>query len=422
MATAEIITIGTELLLGQLVDTNTSLIAKALFEIGVDVHREMSVGDNEVRIETAVREALTRADIVICAGGLGPTVDDMTRQAIAAALGRPLAADPASMRHLEALFTRLGRPMAENNRAQAHFPLGAAVLPNPHGSAPGFVVDTGEQAVLALPGPPRELLPMLADHAIPWIERRFEPNATFVTRVLRTAGAGESDLDARIADLFKQQKNPSIAMLAQPGLVDVKLTAKARTRENASAMIDEIEPEVRRRLGDCVYGVGDVTLAGVIGDGLRRRRWTLAIAESCTGGLLAAAIVAVPGASDYFKGGCVAYADSAKTQLLDVAPELLERFGAVSEEVAAAMALGAQAALGADVALSTTGVAGPGGGSPEKPIGLVYIGMALPGGAVSVRRLDWPGSREAITRRSVVAALTMLWRTLASQARAATTT
>jgi competence/damage-inducible protein CinA-like protein len=418
MARAEIITIGTEMLLGQLVDTNTAEIARALFEIGVDVHRETSVGDNEDRIATAVREALARADIVICAGGLGPTVDDMTRGAIAAAVGVPLVADDASMRHLEALFARVDRPMAENNRQQAHFPQGAEVFPNPHGSAPGFVVEREGRAVLALPGPPRELLPMLGDHAIPWIERRFEPSAAFVTRVLRTAGVGESDLDARIADLFREQKNPSIAMLAHPGLVDVKLTAKAGTRTQAVAMIDELESVVRTRLGDCVYGTGNVSLAGVIGDQLRGLSLTLAVGESCTGGQLGAAFVAVPGASDYFRGGCIAYADRAKTSLLGVAPDLLERYGAVSEAVAAAMALGAQVSLSADVALSTTGVAGPGGGTVEKPVGLVYVGMALPGGAVTVRRLDWPGAREAIQRRAVIAALTMLWRELAIRAAA----
>ncbi len=414
MARAEIITIGTEMLLGQLLDTNTSVIAQALYDAGMDVHRETTVGDNEERIAAAVRDALSRADVVVCAGGLGPTVDDMTRAAIASAVDRQLVADAESMRHLESLFSRLNRPMTENNRIQAHFPEGAAVFPNPHGSAPGFVVESDGHAVLALPGPPRELVPMLRDHAIPWIERRYASGAIFVTRVLRTAGAGESDLDARVADLFRSQKNPSIAMLAHPGIVDVKLTAKAATRAEAETMIDELEPIVRARLGDCIYGVGDVTLAGVVGGDLRRRNWSLAVGESCTGGQLAASFVAMPGASEYFKGGCIAYCDQAKTSLLDVAPELIERHGAVSEEVAAAMALGAQALLGADVALSTTGVAGPSGGSPEKPVGLVYLGMVLPGGTVSVRKIDWPGAREAIQRRAVIAALTMLWRALSA--------
>ena len=414
MASAEIITIGTEMLLGQLVDTNTAVIARALAEIGMDVRRETSVGDNEASIAAAVAEAIGRADVVVCAGGLGPTVDDMTRGAVAAALELPLVLDPESSRHLEAMFARLKRPMAENNRIQAYFPQGAEPLPNPHGSAPGFVVERDGRAVLALPGPPRELQPMLHDHAVPWIERRFAPNAVLVTRVLHTAGVGESDLDACIADLFRAQRNPSIAMLAHPGLVDVKVTAKAATRDAALAMIGELEPQIRARVGDCVYGVDDETLASVAGGLLRRHGMTLAIGESCTGGALAAAITSVPGASAYFRGGVVAYANEAKCRLLDVAPDLIERFGAVSEEVAGAMAVGAQAALHADIGISVTGVAGPDGGTPEKPVGLVFIGLALADGAVSTRRLDWPGSRDAIQRRAVVAALAALWRALRS--------
>lgn len=412
MASAEIITIGTEMLLGQLVDTNTAVIARALAEIGVDVRRETSVGDNEASIAAAVSEAIGRAEVVVCAGGLGPTVDDMTRSAVATALGRPLVLDAESIRHLEAIFKRLQRPMTENNRVQAYFPQGAEPLPNPNGSAPGFVVELDGRAVLALPGPPRELQPMLRDHAIPWIERRFAPNAVLVTRVLRTVGVGESDLDARIADIFREQKNPSIAMLAHPGLVDVKITAKAATRDAARALIAELEPRVRERMGDCVYAEDGWTLEEVAGALLRRREWTLAIGESCTGGALAAAITSVPGASAYFRGGVVAYANEAKYRLLDVAPDLIERYGAVSEEVAGAMALGAQTVLRADVGVSVTGIAGPDGGTLEKPVGLVYVGLTLPDGSMRIRRLDWPGSRDAIQRRAVIAALAMLWRAL----------
>ncbi|HEY5094973.1 MAG TPA: competence/damage-inducible protein A [Candidatus Eremiobacteraceae bacterium] len=412
MPSAEIITIGTEMLLGQLVDTNTAIIARALADIGVDVRRETSVGDNEASIAAAVSEAIARAEIVVCAGGLGPTVDDMTRKAIAAAVSRPLVCDAESLRHLESMFSRLKRPMTENNLVQAYFPEGAEPLPNPNGSAPGFVVEREGRAVLALPGPPRELQPMLQDHAIPWIERRFAPNAVLVTRVLRTAGLGESDLDSRIADLFREQKNPSIAVLAHPGLVDVKITAKAATREEAATMIGALEPLVRERLGDCVYAMDGGTLESVAGEMLLLHGWTLAVGESCTGGSLAAAITSIPGASSYFRGGVVAYDNEAKRRLLDVEPDLIERHGAVSEEVAGAMALGARAALRADVGISITGVAGPDGGTPEKPVGLVFIGLALPDGSMTIKRLDWPASRDGIQRRAVVTALTMLWRAL----------
>jgi len=412
MPSAEIVTIGTEMLLGQLVDTNTAVIAQALADIGVDVRRETSVGDNEVSIAAVVTEAIARAEIVVCAGGLGPTVDDMTRGAVAAALGRPLVLDAESLRHLEAMFARLKRTMTLNNVAQAHFPEGAEPLPNPHGSAPGFVVERAGRAVLALPGPPRELLPMLRDHAIPWIERRYAPNAVLVTRVLRTVGLGESDLDARIADLFREQKNPSIAVLAHPGLVDVKITAKAATRDAAMALIGALEPTLHERLGDTVYAVDGGTLESVAGELLLLHGWTLAIGESCTGGMLAAAVTSIPGASSYFRGGVVAYSNEAKSGLLGVAPDLIERYGAVSEEVAAAMALGARETLHADVGVSITGVAGPDGGTPEKPAGPVFVALALPDGSMTIRRLDWPGSRDAIQRRAVVAALSILWRAL----------
>jgi len=412
MPSAEIITIGTEMLLGQLVDTNTAVIARALADIGVDVRRETSVGDNEASIAAAVSEAIGRAEIVVCAGGLGPTVDDMTRGAIAAAVSRPLVCDPESLRHLQSLFARLKRPMTDNNAAQAYFPKDAEPLPNPNGSAPGFVVERDGRAVLALPGPPRELEPMLQDHAIPWIERRFAPQAVLVTRVLRTVGVGESDLDARIADLFREQKNPSIAVLAHPGLVDVKITAKAATREKAFEMIGTLEPLVRERLGDCVYALDGGTLESVAGELLLLHGWTIAVGESCTGGLLAAALTSIPGSSSYFRGGVVAYSNEAKRRLLDVAPELIELQGAVSEEVARAMALGAMVSLHADVGISITGVAGPDGGTAEKPVGLVYIGLGLPDGSTTIHRLDWPSSREGIQRRAVIGALSMLWRAL----------
>jgi nicotinamide-nucleotide amidase len=238
--TAEIVTIGTELLLGQLVDTNTTYIAKALADAGVDVHHETSVGDNAARIGAAVRDALARADVVICAGGLGPTVDDLTREGVAQATGRPLQLHEQSVVHIRHLFERLGRPMAENNVRQAMMPAGATVLENPQGTAPGFIIEEDGRAVITVPGVPREMKAMIADQVIPWIVKRYGVNAVIVTRVLNTIGMGESDLDQRIADLFHAGVNPSIAVLAHYGQVDVKLTAKAQTREQAIAMLDQL--------------------------------------------------------------------------------------------------------------------------------------------------------------------------------------
>ena len=410
MPTAEIITIGTELLLGQLVDTNTTYIAKALADAGVDVHHETSVGDNAARIGAAVRDALARADVVICAGGLGPTVDDLTREGVAQATGRPLQLHQPSLVHIRHLFERLGRPMTENNVRQALMPTGATVLENPQGTAPGFIIEEDGRAVITVPGVPREMKAMIADQVIPWIVERYDVDAVIVTRVLNTVGMGESDLDQRIGDLFHAGVNPSIAVLAHYGQVDVKLTAKAQTREQAIAMLDQLEPQIRQRLPDVIYAVDGGPIEQVVGDLLRTRHWSVATAESCTGGLIASMLTSVPGASDYYVGGVVSYANEAKVDFLDVAPELIEQHGAVSEEVATAMAIGVQAHLRASCAIGVTGVAGPGGGSPDKPVGLVYVALAKPDGSADMRKLLLPGDREIVQRRAAIAALTMLWK------------
>jgi nicotinamide-nucleotide amidase len=410
MPSAEIVTVGTELLLGHLVDTNTASIARALAEIGVDVYRQTSVGDNAQRIAAAVREASQRADVVLCAGGLGPTVDDLTRDGVALATGRPLVLHEASLRDLEARFARYGWKMAENNRIQAMVPEGSFVVDNPNGSAPGFIVDDGAHVVLAMPGPPRELDPMLADSIVPWLVERFGLKSIIVTRVLHTVGVGESDLDMKIADLFKTCKNPSIAVLAHVGVVDVKITAKADSKEAAQALIQTLEPSLRERLGDCICAVDGGTLEGSLGDALRARGWTIATAESCTGGLVSRIITTVPGSSDYFRGGVIAYSNHAKRELLGVDSGLLERFGAVSEEAATALALGAKQRLGSTIAVSVTGVAGPGGGTKEKPVGLVFVGLADSAGDVVVRRMKVPGDRAGVQRRAAIAALTMAWK------------
>jgi len=408
--TAEIITIGTELLLGQLVDTNTTFIAKSVADAGIDVHRETSVGDNAARIAAAVRESLARADVVICAGGLGPTVDDLTREGVAHATGRELQLHEPSVEHIRGLFERLGRPMAENNLRQAMIPAGAIVLENPHGTAPGFIVEEEGRAVIAVPGVPREMRAMIADQVVPWIVKRYSVHAVIVTRVLNTIGMGESDLDKRIADLFHAGVNPSIAVLAHYGQVDVKLTAKAESREEATAMLDKLEPQIRERLPDIIYAVDGGPIEQVVGDFLRERKWTVATAESCTGGLIASMLTSVPGSSDYYLGGVVSYANEAKVDFLDVAPDLIEQNGAVSEEVATAMAVGVKAHLRASCAIGVTGIAGPGGGSADKPVGLVYVALAKPDGSAEARKLLLPGDREIVQRRAAIAALTMLWK------------
>lgn len=414
MPSAEIITVGTELLLGQLVDTNTATIAAGLAEIGVDVFRETSVGDNEARIAAAVSEALERADIVICAGGLGPTVDDLTREGITAATSAQLELDTEVVEDLRAFFASFGRQMSPNNARQAMFPHGAVILENPKGTAPGFALRTGERLVVAMPGPPREMEPMLRGRVLPLLVETFGLREMLVTRVLRTTGVSESEIDNKIGDLFRAGVNPSIAVLAHLGEVHVKMTAKASTREAAIALIDQLEAEIRRRLGDCIFSSDGSSLAQVLGSELRTRAWTIATGESCTGGLIGSMITAVPGASDYFRGGVIAYSNEAKTALLDVAKATIGAYGAVSEEVAIAMAVGAKAALGSDVGLSVTGIGGPSGGSEDKPVGLVYIGVATPDGNLRAKRLQISGDREAVSRRAALAALALAWRTTLS--------
>jgi competence/damage-inducible protein CinA-like protein len=418
MATAEIITIGTELLLGQLVDTNTAVIASALAEAGFDVFRESTVGDNESRIAQAIREALSRADAVVCAGGLGPTIDDITREAVSSATGRPLELDQAALADLSAWFASVGRRMSPNNARQAMFPRGATVLENPKGTAPGFALETGDKVIAVMPGPPREMEPMLRDHVIPILKEKFGLQSAIATRVLRTVGISESEVDARIAELFRTGVNPSIAVLAHLGQVDVKLTAKAATREAAHALIDQLEPEIRRHLGEHIFSTDGASLPETLGRLMRDRGWSLSTAESCTGGMLGEMITSVAGSSDYYRGGVVSYANEAKTTLLDVAPELIEQHGAVSEAVAAAMAVGAQAAFRATIALSITGVAGPGGGTKDKPVGLVFIALADGTGGVEVKRLHIPGDREAVRHRASLAALTLAWRAANTEATA----
>ena len=410
MASAEIITIGTELLLGQLVDTNTAVIASALADIGMDVYRETSVGDNERRIASAIGESLERADAVICAGGLGPTVDDLTREAVASATGRPLEMEQGVLDGLQAWFASMGRKMSPNNARQAMFPKGATVLENPKGTAPGFALDIGEKLIVVMPGPPREMQPMLRDHVIPLLRKAFNLQSVIATRVLRTVAIAESEVDAKIADLFRTSVNPSIAVLAHLGQVDVKLTAKAATREAANAMIDQLEPQIRRQLAEHIYSSDGASLPETLGGLLRDRGWTISTAESLTGGLLGDMITSVPGSSDYYRGGVIAYSNEAKMRLLDVAPELIERNGAVSEEVAAAMAAGARTSLGSTLALAITGVAGPGGGTADKPVGLAYVALADGDGGIEVKRLLLAGDREAIRHRAALRALTLAWR------------
>lgn len=415
MACVEILAIGTELLLGQLVDTNTPHIASTLAATGVDVYGAHAVGDNRGRIAAAIHGALERADGVVTSGGLGPTVDDLTKEAVCDALGLEAELHEPSLIAMQERFARLGFEMRENNRKQAVMPKGAVVLPNPNGSAPGFIAMRADgKFVASMPGVPREMKAMLADSLVPWLRGRFALSGGIHTRILHTIGIAESEIDHRIDDLFRTLENPKIGVLAHDFRCDVKIMAKAASAQEAQRLIAPVEHDIVKRLGGHIYGVDDQTLAGAVHVLLQQTRRTVAVAESCTGGSICAALTAVPGSSKSFLGGVVAYDNAVKTGVLGVQAQTLERTGAVSEETALEMAQAVRAACGTDFGVSTTGVAGPSGGTPEKPVGLVWIALAGPGVAKAVRHQMPAGDRASIQGRATTAALGLLWRQLSS--------
>lgn len=410
MASVEILAVGTELLLGQLVDTNSAQIAGALAESGIDVYATHAVGDNRGRIAAAMRGALERADGLITTGGLGPTVDDLTKEAACDALGVDTQLHEPSLQAMEEAFSRLGRVMRENNRKQAEVPRGSRVMANANGTAPGFIaVREDGKFIASMPGVPREMRPMLREQLLPWLRERFAATQSVHTRVLHTLGIAESEIDHRIDDLFRTLENPKIAVLAHDYRCDVKIMAKAASSQDAQELIAPIEAELLERLRGHVYGADEQTLAGAIHALLQQRDLRLAVAESCTGGSIAAECTTVSGSSKSFSGGVVAYDNAVKVDLLGVSAQTLERAGAVSEETAREMAHGVRMRLHAGVGLATTGVAGPTGGTPEKPVGLVYVALA-DAQRTQTARLQLQGDRAAIQRRATVAALGLLWK------------
>lgn len=413
MPSVEILAVGTELLLGQLVDTNTPYIASSLAAAGLDVYATHTAGDNRERIADAMRAALQRASGVITSGGLGPTIDDLTKEAACDALGLELEMHEPSLAAMKERFASLGFEMRENNLKQALMPRGAVVLPNPHGSAPGFIaLGSGGKFIASMPGVPREMKPMLGEQVIPWLRERFALDAAIHTRVLHTVGIAESEIDHRIDDLFRAMENPKIGVLAHDFRCDVKIMAKARSQEEAQRLIAPVEHEIVKRLSGHIYGVDEQTLSGAVHVLLQQTRRTVSVAESCTGGRLAAALTAVPGSSKSFFGGVVAYDNAVKMRSLGVRDETLQRFGAVSEETALEMARGVRERLGTDFGVSTTGVAGPSGGTAEKPVGLVWFALSGAGVEKTLQRTMPPGDRDSIQARATVAALTLLWKQL----------
>jgi nicotinamide-nucleotide amidase len=380
---AEVLCIGTELLLGNITNGNARWLAEQLAALGIAHHRQEVVGDNRERLIAAVRAAAGRCRVLITTGGLGPTPDDLTTEAIAAAFGTPLVEHAAIWDDIQAKLRARGRPIAASNRKQALLPAGAEVLPNPTGTAPGMIWSPQPGfTVLTFPGVPSELHAMWQATAGPWLRQAGLAPGIFASRLLRFWGVGESNLAEQMADLLAGS-NPTVAPYAGAGEVKLRLTARASDQVAAQALLAPVEAEIRARTGSLCYGCDDDSLASVVLAALRQRGQTLAVAESCTGGGLGAALAAVPGASDVFLGGVIAYANSVKQQLLGVPAGTLAVHGAVSDPVALAMAEGACRVTGADWAIAVTGVAGPGGGSADKPVGLVHIAIVGPAGSSS---------------------------------------
>ncbi len=405
---AELVSIGTELLLGEILDTNAQYLGARLPALGIDLFYMSKVGDNLGRLSEVIERAWGRSDLVLTTGGLGPTEDDLTREAIAQVLGEEAAVDPELERALREFFARRGVTMPERNVKQAMLIPSARAIPNPRGTAPGWWVERRGRIIVAMPGPPSEMERMWEKEVAPELERRH-PGAVLIARTLKTVGVGEGRIDEIVSPLLKST-NPSIGVYARADGVQLRIAAKAPTKDEALRLIEPVETEMRRLLGDVVWGADDDTLEGVVGTLLEEHGLTLATMESCTGGLLANSITNIPGSSAYFRGGLVSYATEMKIAW-GVDPAIIEQHGVISAECAMAMARAARDRLGADVGVGITGVAGP---DPQdgQPPGTVHIGLDSGFEVPQSLSYQFAQGREAVKRRAVTIALTLLRRTL----------
>lgn len=412
---AEIIAVGTELLLGNIANTNARDLSEALSGLGINVYYHTVVGDNFDRMQAVIAQAKQRADIIITTGGLGPTYDDVTKEVLAASFGKKLVYQEAIAQEIRAYFANRVPPlqMTENNLRQAHLPEGATVLNNNCGTAPGVYFYAEDTHVIMLPGPPRECRTMFELQAVPILKSLSEDE--IFSKNIRIFGMGESMVEEQLGGLMQGLTNPSLAPYAKVGEVSLRLTAKAKNQAVAEEMMAPILAQVQARLGDVIYGIDTQNLAQCALDLLLEKGKTLALAESCTGGLLGAKMTALPGASKVFLGGVVAYDNGAKQKLLDVPTRLLEEHGAVSAQVAFAMACGAAKQLGADFGIGITGIAGPGGGTDEKPVGLVYVALKTPETSY-IRKLNLGNDRDRVRTMAANHALDMLRRYLTGKA------
>ncbi len=406
---AEILSVGTEILLGDIVNTNAQYIAKRLADLGISVYHQCVVGDNPERLLESYRLAFSRADLVITSGGLGPTKDDLTKEVAFEYFGKRSVVHEDSLKIIEDYFKDMNRPMVKSNKKQAYFPVDAVVLPNNNGTAPGCIIEENGKIIALLPGPPWEMKPMFEEAVVPYLQKFAQ--GVLVSKVLRVIGVGESSAEEIIGDILNNQTNPTVAPYAKAGEMTFRITAKANTQEEGIRMIAPMEDEIRSRLGDNIYGEGNITLENVLGKMLINKKLTIATAESCTGGMVAAKLINYPGISSVFIEGAITYSNEAKINRLGVARETLDKYGAVSSEVAAEMAQGIAKTAGTSIGLSTTGIAGPDGGSAEKPVGLVYVGLYI-NGEVKTKMLKLSGNRQKIRESATMELLDLVRREL----------
>ncbi|MDV6376646.1 competence/damage-inducible protein A [Sporosarcina sp. GW1-11] len=401
---AEVIAVGSELLLGQITNTNAKFISGRLADVGIDVYYHTVVGDNPERLAQTIQLAQQRADILIFSGGLGPTKDDLTKQTIAKELGRELVSDPEAMETIQQYFKHVGKVMTENNKQQALVLEGATVLPNRHGMAPGIAIGKEDKQYILLPGPPSELEPMFENEAIPYLLSVYGRQDIIVSKVLKLQGIGESELEVRIQSILENQTNPTIAPLASPGMVKLRITAKAKSEEEAEKLILPVEQQIRAIVGDFIYGVDDDTLSSKATELLLQNDWSISAAESLTSGMFMAELGSESGIGNALKGGVVVYNAQAKVEQLNISPSLLDFHGIVSAECAEALAENVQRKFDTTFGVGLTGAAGP---EPHdgQPPGTVWIGIAAEGLETVSYKLQLSGTRNSNRKRSVQFAL-----------------
>lgn len=404
----ELITVGTEILLGNIVNTNAQFLAQKCALIGYSVFYQSTVGDNEERLADQLKTALRRSDVVILSGGLGPTEDDLTKETAAKVCKKKLIEDENTKKRIKNYFARTKRKPSDNNWKQALVPEGAIVVDNDNGTAPGIIMEIDGKTIILLPGPPNELIPMVNSKIVPYLKNKM-PN-TILSAMVKICGIGESKAESMIRDLIDQQTNPTIATYAKTGEVHIRVTASASNEKDAKKKIKLIVEELRKRFGDAIYTVKEEeTLEHVVVRKLQKQGLTICTAESCTGGMLSSRLINVPGASDILKIGLVTYSNRAKRKFIDVNRDTLKKYGAVSKETAKEMAKGAVFKTDADVSLAVTGIAGPDGGTKEKPVGTVFIGCYY-NESVVVEEFHFTGDRNKIRELTVMNALDLLRR------------